>query len=158
MKIAYFNIYIHYVMVTKNRFPFIYEEHRERIEKYMTGIAQNNHSRLYAIYANPDHVHLLISRSPEISDEFLATKIAVATSKFINDNHLTKGSFSWQESCAAFSVSKKGVKFVCEYIYNQKEHHKKISFESEYKEFIKHYQETIHWNKVPASKFKPEKE
>ena len=145
MKIEYFNIYVHDVMVTKNRFPFISEEHRDRIEKYITGIAHNNHSRLYAIYANPDHVHLLISRSPEISDEFLATKIAVATAKFINDNCLSKGQFCWQESCSAFSVSKSRVSSVCSYIQNQKEHHKKVSFDSEYKNFIKHYQQTIHW-------------
>jgi len=153
MNIEYFNIYIHYVMVTKNRFPFISEEHRERIEKYITGIAHNNHSQLYAIYANPDHVHMLISRSPEISDELLATKIAVATSTFINNNHLTKGVFRWQESCSAFSVSKSGVDSVCKYILNQKEHHKKVSFENEYKKFIKHYQETIHWKKSSNSTF-----
>jgi REP element-mobilizing transposase RayT len=37
------------------------EMNRERIEKYITGIVNNNNSKLYSIYANPEHVHFLVS-------------------------------------------------------------------------------------------------
>jgi putative transposase len=61
MKIEYKNLYTHFIFITQNRLPLIQEQHRERIEKYITGIVSNNQCHLYAIYANPDHVHFLIS-------------------------------------------------------------------------------------------------
>jgi len=68
MKIEYNNIYIHFVFTTMHRQPLIPEKSRIRIEKYITGIVTNHGSKLYAIYANPDHVHFLVSRDPSLSD------------------------------------------------------------------------------------------
>ncbi len=119
------------------------EKSRERIEKYITGIINNTSSKLYAIYANPEHMHFLVSRSPDISEERLANIIAESSKKFINEEKLAKGYFSWQYSASAFSVSKSSVAKVCDYILNQPEHHKKITFQEEYEKFIKHYQETL---------------
>ena len=68
MIIEYRNLYTHFILTTLHRLPLIQEKHRERIEKYITGIVNNNDSKLYAIYANPDHVHFLASRSPKLSE------------------------------------------------------------------------------------------
>jgi len=146
MKIEYYNLYTHFILITQNRTPCIPETGRERIEKYITGIINNNHSKLYSIYANPEHVHILSSRSPKISEEALVTIIADSSSKFINDNKLTRGAFAWQESASAFSVSKSDVDKVFKYILNQPAHHRKVSFAEEYDELIKHYQKTLKWD------------
>ncbi len=69
MKIEYNNLYTHFILITQNRYPVILERQRVRIEKYITGIVNNNASKLYAIYANQEHVHFLVSRSPKISEE-----------------------------------------------------------------------------------------
>lgn len=103
MKIEYNNLYTHFILITQNRFPLIPEKNRERIEKYITGIVNNNNSKLYSIYANPEHVHFLVSRSPRLSDETLATIVADSSAKFINENKPGKGVFAWQQSAAAFS-------------------------------------------------------
>jgi REP element-mobilizing transposase RayT len=123
--------------------PIIPSTHRERIEKYITGIIKNNNSHLYAIYANPDHMHFLVSKSPNISEENLASIVADSSERFINENKLVQGIFKWQDSCSAFSVSKGDVSKVCRYIERQPEHHKKVSFKEEIQEFIKFYEETI---------------
>ncbi len=73
MKIDYNNLYTHFISTTLHRLPLISEKHRERIEKYITGIVNNNDSYLYAIYANPGHVHFLVFRSPKLSEETLAS-------------------------------------------------------------------------------------
>jgi len=143
MKIEYNNLYTHFIFITLNRFPFIKERNRERIEKYITGIVNNNDSKLYAIYANPEHVHFIVSRSPKISEETLATIVAESSERFINENKLSAGRFSWQESAAAFSVSKSDVDRICKYILNQPKHHHKVSFTEEYESFIKFYQKTL---------------
>jgi REP element-mobilizing transposase RayT len=143
MKVEYNNLYIHFVFTTLNRMPLIIEKHRQRIEKYITGIINNNACHLYAIYANPDHVHFLVSRSPGIDEENLATVIANSSERFINDNKLCVGLFQWQQSCSAFSVSKKDIDRVCKYIQNQKEHHSKQSYVEEYETFLRFYQQTL---------------
>jgi REP element-mobilizing transposase RayT len=145
MKIEYHNLYTHFILITQNRIPFILEKGRERIEKYITGVVNNNHSKLYSIYANPEHVHLLISRSPKLSEEVLATIIADSSARFINENKLCQGVFAWQDSASAFSVSKSDVDKVCKYILSQPEHHRKTSFAEEYDQFLKHYQQTLKW-------------
>ena len=147
MKIEYNNLYTHFVLTTFQRIRVINEENRERIEKYITGIVNHNSSKLYAIFANPEHVHLLVSRAPFLSEEELITIMANSSEKLINQNNLVNGHFKWQQTASAFSVSKSAVDDVCKYILNQAEHHQHKSFEEEYQEFMRFYQETIK-NKV----------
>ena len=147
MKIEYNNLYTHFVFTTFGRKPIIPEANRIRIEKYITGIVNKQESKLYAIYANPEHVHFLVSRSPSISEEELTTIIADSSETFINDNKLGTGPFRWQQSASAFSVSKSDIDRVCKYILCQPEHHRKYSFADEYEQFLKHYQDTLK-NKV----------
>ena len=143
MKIEYNNLYTHFIFVTLNRQPRIQEANRVRIEKYITGIVNNNDSKLYAIYANPEHMHFVLSRSPKLSEEYLAKIIADSSEKFINDNKLCTVKFSWQKSAAAFSVSKADVNKVCKYILSQPKHHRKVTFAEEYESFMKFYQMTL---------------
>ena len=143
MKIEYNNLYTHFIFTTLHRLPVIEEKHRQRIEKYITGIVNNNESHLYSIYANPEHMHFLISRSPKLSEENIATIVSESSQKFINENKLCKGIFEWQNSASAFSVSKSDVDKVCKYILNQAEHHRKITFQEEYESFVKFYQKTL---------------
>jgi REP element-mobilizing transposase RayT len=143
MKIEFNNLYTHFVLTTYGRQPIIPEKSRVRIEKYITGIVGRNSSKLYAIYANPDHVHFLISKSPEISEEEIASIVSSSSENFINENRLTNSPFKWQQSASAFSVSKSDIDRVCKYILNQPEHHRKISFAEEYEQFLKHYQVSI---------------
>lgn len=128
MKIEFNNLYTHFILTTLQRQPLIVEKHRVRIEKYITGVVKNNDSYLYSIYANPEHVHLLVSKSPKISEEKLISVVAESSA---------------QQSAAAFSVSKSDVDKVCKYILNQPEHHKKRSFAEECNKFMKFYQKTI---------------
>ena len=143
MKIEYNNLYTHFIFSTLHRSPIIEEQHRQRIEKYITGIVNNYDSHLYSIYANPEHVHFLTSRSPKLSEENIATVIAESSQRFINENKLCKSHFEWQNSASAFSVSKSDVDRVCKYILDQPEHHRKVTFQEEYETFIKFYQKTL---------------
>lgn len=143
MKIEYNNLYTHFIFTILHRQAIIPEKNRERIEKFITGVIKNYNCKLYAIYANPEHIYFLVSRAPNISEEYLANIIADSSLKFINNNKLVKGRFEWQTTCSAFSVSKRDVDKVCKYILNQKEHHRKITFKEEYDKFIKFYEKTM---------------
>ena len=45
--------------------------------------------------------------------------------------------FSWQEGYGGFSYQKNQAKEVVNYILNQPEHHRKITFKEEYIDFLK---------------------
>jgi hypothetical protein len=51
--------------------------------------------------------------------------------------HLSRTIFAWQEGYAAFSVSVSNTPAVVDYIRNQEDHHRKISFEQEYRMLLK---------------------
>ena len=146
MKIEYNNLYTHFIFTTLHRLAIIPEKNRDRIEKFISGVVKNYNCKIYAIYANPEHVHFLISRSPNISEEYLATVIEDSSKAFINKNKLAKGNFDWQTTASAFSISKRDVDKVCKYILNQREHHKKVPFMEEYNKFIKFYEKALNTN------------
>jgi putative transposase len=120
--------------------PVIVEKYRQQIEKYITGIVNNSDSQLYSIYANPEHVHFLISRSPKLSEEGIATVVAESSQRFINENKLCDSHFEWQKSAVAFSVSKSDVDKVCKYNLNIIE---KLVSRRNMKTFMKFYQRTL---------------
>ena len=62
--------------------------------------------------------------------------VKAKSSKYINDNQLTKSRFEWQEGYGAFSYSHSQINSVYKYIVNQEEHHKKQTFKEEYLEFL----------------------
>ena len=58
---------------------------------------------------------------------------------FINDKGFLKQKFNWQDGYGAFSYSQSNFGNVVDYIKNQKEHHKKKTFQEEYRGFLKKF-------------------
>lgn len=88
----------------------------------------------------PDHTHILVGLTPDISISDLARDIKAGSSKFINDNNWFQGKFNWQEGFGAFSYSRSQIDTVIKYILNQEEHHKKKTFKEEYLDFLKKFE------------------
>jgi REP element-mobilizing transposase RayT len=144
MKIEYNNLYTHFIFTTHHKLPFITEENKERVENYISGIVYRQHCKMCAIYANPEHVHFLVSRTPDKDEEHLAEIIADSTINFINESNMCSANFQWQNSCTCFSVSQKDVTKVRDYILGQKKYHHKYVFNNEYEEYIKLNQQNKH--------------
>jgi putative transposase len=140
MSNTYSQIYIQIVFAVKCRECFIKETFREELQKYITGIVTKKKQKLYAIYCMPDHTHLFISMKPNILLSDLVRDIKSNSSSFIKLKKWVKSSFSWQEGFGAFSYSKSQARDVVNYILNQPEHHKKMTFKKEYIEFLKKYE------------------
>ncbi|MDQ3112066.1 MAG: IS200/IS605 family transposase [Bacteroidota bacterium] len=134
---TYTQIYIHIVFVVKGRANLVAEKHREELQKYITGIVSNRGQKLIAIYCMPDHTHVFVGLKPTINISDLTRDMKAGASKFISDNKWIAGKFSWQEGFGAFSHSNDRVSIVANYIHNQKEHHAKKSFRTEYLELLK---------------------
>ncbi len=138
---TYSQIYIQFIFAVKGREKVIREDKRDRLEKYITGIIQNKKQKLLAIYANPDHIHILVgynNLNSTIPD--LVRDVKSNSSKMINEENWFNGKFSWQEGYGAFSYSKSQIDSVVKYILNQDEHHKKRNFKEEYLEFLSRFE------------------
>ena len=95
------------VFAVKGRQNLIEEPVRERVEKFICGTATKRKHKPLAIYCMPDHLHFLIGLNPDQSIADLVKEIKIATTSFINDNHLTKQHFYWQDGYGAFSFCPK---------------------------------------------------
>lgn len=137
---TYTQIYIQIVFAVKGRQNLISKENREELHKFITGIVSNRGQKLFAVFAMPDHVHILVSMSPNVSISDLVRDIKAGSSKFINDSQWINGKFNWQEGYGAFSYSKSSVDKVVKYILNQEEHHKKKTFKEEYLGFLEKFE------------------
>ena len=137
---TYTQIYIQIVFTVKGRQNLLPKQHREELHKYITGIITKRNQKLLAIFAMPDHLHLLVSIKPNISISDLVRDIKAGSSKFITDNNWVKGKFSWQEGFGAFSYAKSQMDNVVNYILKQEEHHKKKTFKDEYLDFLKEFE------------------
>ncbi len=86
-----------------------------------------------------DHIHILINLHPDQKLSEVIQLIKGESSCWVNKHKLIKTKFEWQDEYIAVSVSESIVNRVREYIKNQEEHHKKLTFMDEYNEFIKKY-------------------
>ncbi|MBK8956621.1 MAG: IS200/IS605 family transposase [Saprospiraceae bacterium] len=137
---TYTQLYIQFVFVVKGRENLILESFRDELEKVMCGIITNYKCKTYAIYANPDHTHILVGMHPTISTSKLMEQVKSGSSKWINDKNLIHKRFSWQDGFGAFTYSKSHIDSVVKYILNQPAHHKKQTFKDEYLKLLDKYE------------------
>lgn len=129
----------HIVFATKNREKTIVYEQKQQLYAYIWGILKNNHCHLYRMNGVEDHIHILTHIHPTISVSNLVKNIKVASSMWIKEQSLLPNFTSWQEGYGAFSCSYKDKDRLIDYIKNQEQHHKKFSFEDEYKTLLEEY-------------------
>ena len=60
------------------------------------------------------------------------------STRWIREEHGLRD-FAWQEGYGAFSVSKSSVPAVREYVREQESHHRKRTFQEEYREFLERH-------------------
>jgi REP element-mobilizing transposase RayT len=132
-------IYLHTIFAVKGRENLISSKWKDELYKYICGIVNNNHQKVYAINGMPDHIHLLLSIKPDCKLSDLMRDIKASSSKWINLKKFVKGKFQWQEGFGAFSYSQSQLDSVIAYIDNQEKHHSKKSFRQEYIELLQKF-------------------
>lgn len=132
-------LYIHIVFSVKGRENLIHSTWKDELHKYICGIVNGNHQKVYAIGGMPDHIHLLVSIKPDCSISELVRDIKSNSSKWINTRKFVRGKFHWQEGFGAFSYAHSQLDMVIKYINNQERHHKIKSFKEEYIEMLQKF-------------------
>ena len=144
------NILVHLVFSTKERRRFIRDDVRERLHAYIVGILENQQSPSLITNSVADHIHILFALSKNLSLAKVVQEVKQGSSKWIKEQDGDYRSFAWQNGYAAFSVSESQRDVVSEYVRKQAEHHAKVSFEDELRQFFdKHgvqYDERYVWD------------
>jgi len=136
---SFIKVYVHFVWSTKNRFPYLTDNIRTEVFKHIRENAKSKNIYIDFINGYTDHIHCLVSLNDDLSIGKIAQLIKGESSFWINQNKLTSKKFAWQDEYLAIGVGDEKIEIVRNYIANQEDHHKKISFEAEYDKFIKRY-------------------
>lgn len=130
-------VHIHVIFSTKNRIPLIKETIRPIAQAYFVEVAANFGSYTEEIFMMPNHVHWLCTLPRTLTIADLIKKIKISSSAKMKDFGIPN--FLWQRGYGIFSVSQTKLEIVKKYIQNQQEHHRKIDFQSEYRQFLEEY-------------------
>ena len=133
---TYTQIYIHLVFSPYRRDALIGKSWKDELEKYITGIVQNNGHKLLAIGSRPDHIHIFIGYDVNKLIPDLVEKIKTSSNAWIKEKNLSKFKFGWQRGYGGFSYSQSQKDTVINYILRQDEHHEKYSFKKEYLDIL----------------------
>ena len=133
------SILIHLVFSTKNREPFITPAIETELHPYMAKIFCELKSPSLAIDGTSDHLHILFSLGRVIKVADLVEEVKTASSKWIKTKGQEFKSFHWQKGYGAFSIGQSNVTALKRYIRNQKQHHVRITFQDEYRKFLRSY-------------------
>jgi len=133
---------LHLTFSTRDRRRvFVMQEMREATAGYITGILQNHGSPVIRIAVATDHLHVLflLSRTATVADTVAAAKRE--SSKWIVQQEWARmnpsfAQFHWQNGYGVFSVSSSKIDDVERYIDNQMDHHKRVTFQDEYRAFL----------------------
>lgn len=130
-------LWVHAVFSTKNRELLISFDIEKKVYNILTHELIEQSCPVEIINGMPEHVHIMFLLDPRKSLSDVMKQIKGASSHEINDKSIIQAKFGWQTGYAASSVSESQVARVKAYIQNQKEHHKKITFQQEYEQFLK---------------------
>src|SRR5437868_3437799 len=129
---SYVSSYHHCVFSTKERRPLITPGLQERLWPYLGGIAREHKMTAVEIGGVADHVHMLLSLPSSMPIAKALQLIKGGSSKWVHDTFPEHRLFGWQVKYGSFSVSVSQLDKIIEYIRNQAEHHKKVSFKEEF--------------------------
>jgi putative transposase len=136
---TYHQIYIQAVFAVKCRDAVIDNAYRSDLFGVIGNLINETGCKTIIVNGVEDHVHCLLGLKPTESIAELMRKVKANSSRYVNEHHLTKGKFEWQEGYGAFSYSQSQVDSVYQYIANQEEHHKKQPFREEYLAFLEKF-------------------
>ena len=132
-------IYVHTVFSTKNRERLLSPAIRRELYLYFITVLKNLECPVLEIGGTDDHIHILCILSKNISASDLVKKAKVPTSTWIKTKGPEFSKFAWQGGYGVFSIGESSMERAVKYIKSQEEHHKKASFQDEFRRFLQKY-------------------
>ncbi|MEW5977059.1 MAG: IS200/IS605 family transposase [Acidobacteriota bacterium] len=130
-------ILVHLVFSTKNREPWIESSLRPRLHAYQVGILENLRCPSLQIGGTADHVHILLLLARTMAVSEVVEEVKKSFSKWMKAEGVRV--FAWQAGYGAFSVGESQAKAVLRYVQQQEDHHRKLTFQEEFRRLLEKY-------------------
>jgi REP element-mobilizing transposase RayT len=133
-------LWTHLIFSTKDRFPFLRDKVlRAEMHAYLAEMLRVHDCETLIVGGVEDHTHSLFALSRTHSIASVVKEVKRTSSGWIKTASSKMSKFHWQGGYASFSVSQSNLTEVIRYIENQEEHHRRVSFQDEYRAFLKAY-------------------
>jgi REP element-mobilizing transposase RayT len=133
-------ILVHTVFSTKDRRPFLKDRAlRDELHCYLGGILSNLDCQPLIVGGVEDHVHYLCALSRTRTVAEMVKEVKRGSSLWIKTQARDLEQFSWQNGYGAFSIGASQIESVRKYIAGQEEHHRRISFQDEFRTLLRRY-------------------
>jgi len=133
-------LWTHLIFSTKNRFPFLSDKTiRTDLHAYLAKMLRQQDCETRIVNGVEDHVHALFALSRTHFIASVVKEIKRTSSGLAKELSPALAEFHWQGGYGAFSVSQSNLDEVIRYIENQEKHHKRVTFQDEYRAFLKAY-------------------
>jgi len=134
-------ILVHTVFSTKERRPFLRDRAlRDELHCYLGGILNNQQCQPILVGGVEDHVHMLSTLSRTCMASELVKEVKRSSSLWLKTKDSDLQDFAWQRGYGIFSIGFSQISKVREYIAGQEEHHRRISFQDEFRSLLAKYE------------------
>jgi REP element-mobilizing transposase RayT len=132
-------ILVHLIFSTKDRAAVLAPGVRPDLRAYFVGILANLECPCLEVGCVADHVHMLFALHRTRSTADVVEEVKKGSSKWLKTRAAALRNFHWQNGYGAFSVSPSSESRVIEYIRGQEEHHRRTTFQDEYRTFLRRH-------------------
>ena len=111
----------------------------EMLFRYIWGIIKNHETHLHRINSMDDHIHILTDLHPSVTLADFVRNIKASSSSWLKQNSEFPHFRGWADGYAALTYSWRDKEMISNYITNQREHHKTVSYLDEYRALLTEY-------------------
>ncbi|MGA2175033.1 MAG: IS200/IS605 family transposase [Verrucomicrobiota bacterium] len=134
-------ILVHTVFSTKDRRPLLRDPSiRAELHRYLGGILANQDCQPIIVGGVEDHVHILSALSRTCQAAGMVKEVKRGSSLWIKTKSADLRDFAWQNGYGIFSIGFSQIEAVRRYIAEQENHHRKVSFQEEFRQLLKRYE------------------
>jgi putative transposase len=112
----------------------------EELHRYLGGILANLDCQPIIVGGVEDHVHLLCALSRTCNAAEMVKEVKRGSSLWIKTISTDLQDFAWQNGYGIFSIGFSQIESVRVYSAGQEEHHRKVSFQDEFRQLLKRYE------------------
>lgn len=133
---SYRQILYHIIFRTKESEKTLPLTVSDELYRYIWGFIKNKNGFLYRINGMEEHLHILSDLHPSIALADFIRDMKTATSKWLKTNSRFPNFRGWADGYAALTYAYRDKDLIINYIKNQREHHKTISFKDELEQIL----------------------
>ncbi len=134
-------ILVHTVFSTKDRRPFLRDSTlRQELHRYVGGILAQLDCQLIIVGGVEDHIHILCVLARTCEAAAMVKESKRGSSLWLKAKCTDLQDFAWQNGYGIFSIGFSQIESVRACTAGQEEHHRKTSFQDEFRALLRRYQ------------------